>query len=139
MDELDVEVNSGDVPDAQPRSPRKSLLPPPPAWQEVFTVEEAAAFARVTPGKIDQWTETGLKHWRTGSPAGASGPAHVIILRKHLLEWIESHARAASTGIMPEKPKRGRPRTIKGAACPDGGEWLTYPSRGVGRDPAVEK
>jgi hypothetical protein len=84
--------------------------------QEVFNREEAAMFARVTAGKIDQWLADGLKHWRTGSTSGASGPAHIIILREHLLGWIRSHAEGARPEGEPEKRKRGRPRRIQGAA-----------------------
>jgi hypothetical protein len=47
-------------------------------------VEEAAAFARVTKGKLKQWIDEGLKHGRTGAAHGETGSADIIILREYL-------------------------------------------------------
>jgi len=68
---------------AKPRSraPRTPLPPPPPGRQESFKVEEAAN-ARVTAGKLKQWINEGLNHWRTSTPHGEAGPADIIILRE---------------------------------------------------------
>jgi hypothetical protein len=94
------------------------------AQQEVFTCAEAADFARVAPGKIDQWLGSGLKHFRTGSQSEKGGPAGIIILRKHLLAWIESNADNVKAAGKAEPRKRGRPK-VESTKSPTGKSWIS--------------
>lgn len=86
---------------------------------EVFTRDEAAEFARVSVGKLDQWLGAGLKHIRTGAAPGKTGPSGILVLREHLLGWLRALADDPEKGraVIADAPKRkpGRPRKAKGA------------------------
>jgi hypothetical protein len=77
------------------------------AQQEIFNVQEAATYARVTPEKILGWIDAGLLHLRTSGEHGKSGPAGIIIVRENLVAWVKAHSRAI-TAPAPESRRRAR-------------------------------
>jgi hypothetical protein len=111
------------------RSPRKPLPRPPPSGQEVFTVREAAAYARVSPKKIKKWINDGLKHMRTAAPEDTPGPSGIIMLREFVYEWIEAHSTSYSA-VVPreEKKKKSRTKGVAGSGPLPGGKWLKLPA-----------
>jgi hypothetical protein len=79
----------------------------------IFTVDQAAEYARVTPATIRRWFDEGLKHFPTVSKVGKTGPRRDIIRRSMLLAFIEarevSGVARANTGEESAEPSRVRP------------------------------
>ena len=97
---------------------------------EIFTVDEAAEFAKVPASVIRRWFDEGLKHVPTVTKVSRTGPRREIIRKSALLSFIESRELGARVvqpeadgkptrkpvapvqydprGLMTKKPRRGQ-------------------------------
>jgi hypothetical protein len=78
---------------------------------EIFNVDEAAEFARVSPSVIRRWFDEGLYHVPTVSKVGRTGPRMEIVRKSTLLAFIEAREVGALVhpGPFPDPPKKGKP------------------------------
>lgn len=59
--------------------------------EEIFTVEEAAAFAKVGEEKIREWFDLGLRHMRAATNEKKTGPRMWRVRKSALLEFFEAN------------------------------------------------
>jgi hypothetical protein len=74
--------------------------------ERVFTVAEAAEFARVTPAVIRRWFDEGLRHFPTVKAVASRGPRQEIVRLSSLLAFIESREVG---GVAEVPPPPGNP------------------------------
>ena len=84
---------------------------------QIFTVDEAAEFAKVTPAVIRRWFDLGLKHLPTVSKVGRTGPRKEILRKSVLLAFIEAHEQGALAVLV--SPTSASPRSVVVATSPD--------------------